>query len=127
MALCSFTKTGLKPSIDIDALYDRKIALLLNGRDESALNAGEQTILQKIKTAKYVDPRHLEVCFGLVKEARIGIAIATKLEAMSEDEFMISSYPYEWLDELKRKTICRITNQDAIDAFKKILKGGTDS
>ncbi|MCX6783107.1 MAG: hypothetical protein NTZ20_03915 [Candidatus Levybacteria bacterium] len=121
MALCSFTKTGLKSSIDIDSLYNKKMALLLSRRDASALNKAEQVILQKLKTAKYVDPRHLEVCFGLVKEAKIGIAIANKLEAMSEEEFMVSSYPYEWLDQLKRKTICRITNQDAIDAFKKIF------
>lgn len=101
MALCSFTKNGFKSSKDIESLYDKKIALLMNGRDASAVNKAEQVILQKLQTARYVDPRHLEVYFGLEEEAEIGVAIASKLESMSKEQFMVSSYPYEWLDELK--------------------------
>lgn len=124
MALCSFTKKGFKASKEIDILYDKKIALFMNGRAESRLIDSEKALLLKLKQAKYVDPRHVEVCFGLEEEAEIGITIAHKLERMSDEEFLVSSYPYQWLDELKQKTICRITNKDGIDALKKMLVRG---
>lgn len=126
MSLFSFSKTVFKESKQIRSLYDKKIELLLNSRKESTLNPRETEILQLLRRAKDFDPRYLGTCFGLEKEAKIGVTIAENLDRLSDKEFLISSYPYEWLYELKQKTICRVTNKEAVDAIENNYKNEND-
>lgn len=123
MGLSSFNKRGFKSSSKINSQYDRKISLLFNNRAVSKLSSREASIVERLKQAKYFDPRHLEICFGLKEENETGIRIAKKLESMTDEEFLISSYPYEWLNELKKKTICRITNEEMMPVLKDVLLG----
>jgi hypothetical protein len=127
MSLCTFNKTGYKSSEKIDSQYNQKIRLLIRKKGEpKSVGQSEKRRLNIIKVLtqnKYFDPRHKEVCFGLEEEAKIGVQIADKLDMMSDQEFMVCSYPYEWMNELKQKTITRVTNKEAVDAILEIVNG----
>ena len=120
MSLLTFNKTGYRSSAEIDKLYDHKIALLINGRSVDELSKRDSLILEKLKQSRYYDPRHLEVCFGLSEEVDKAIVIANNLDSISDEEFMISSYPYEWLEQLST-AICRLTGDEAVNILKKEL------
>ena len=110
MSLFYFDKTGFKSKKEIESLYDKKIKIFLEGRDESELSEAELNILNRLLRAKEVDPRYLGTCFGLEDEASIGVNIANRLHIMGDAEFLISSYPYIWEDELPQKTICYVND-----------------
>lgn len=118
MALFSFNKTGYNSSDQIASQYDKKVKYLLRGRDESELSKQEQNRLALISSLKDLDPRLKGVCFGLEEEATIGIDIADKLDSMTDEEFIESSYSFEWIDELKQKTVCRVTDQETLNLIE---------
>ncbi|MBU4099184.1 hypothetical protein KJ980_06060, partial [Patescibacteria group bacterium] len=120
--LSSFDKKGYKSKEKIQSQYEKKIKVFLDGRDESELTHKELDIFNRLQRAMELDPRYPEVYFGLEEESAIGITIADKLNLMTDSEFLISSYPYLWEDELTQKTICRIINPEAAELLGSIYK-----
>lgn len=118
MGSFSFDKKGYKSKKEITSQYEKKIKVFLDGRDEKELIHKELDIFNRLQRAMELDPRYPDVCFGLEEESAIGITIADKLDLITDSEFLISSYPYLWEDELTQKTICRIVNPEATELLE---------
>ena len=97
----TFDRSKYRPPEEIAKLYQRKINLLLQERDLNQLYNEEKQVYGKLRAASFYDPRLPDVYFSSLESARLGKAIAEKLEKMEEDEFLGSRYPYFWLDEIK--------------------------
>jgi transcriptional regulator with XRE-family HTH domain len=97
----TFERIKYRSPEEITNLYRRKIDLLLQERDLNQLYSEEKQIYGKLRAASLYDPRLPDVYFSSPESARLGKAIAEKLEKMEEEEFLGSRYPYFWLSEIK--------------------------
>lgn len=101
----SFSKSCFLSDSEIEELYAKKI--------ESTHDQGIQT---KLLRASLYDPRRTDIYFSTQEVATQAEKIAHKLNEMTTDEFMTSSYPYGWLSELPEATIYKVTNPSILKA-----------
>lgn len=80
--------------------YEKRILLLLNGRQKEQLAENERKIYDILVRASMYDPRRPDVGFGSKEMVEKGFEIGAKLDKMSEKEFMINSYVLEWIDAI---------------------------
>ncbi len=96
MEMYSINNSSLRNDNRIEALYEKKIKLFLDKRKKKVLSKREQKILKLLKEAQMFDPRYKNVFYSTKKLANKAAKIADKLDDLSEEEFLISSYPYTW-------------------------------
>ena len=94
-----FDKVGFLSDAEIEGLYTKK--------SEATL---DKDIQAKLFRASMYDPRRSDIYFGTEEAALKAEQIAHKLNEMTTDEFVYSSYSYEWLDELPEATIYKVVN-----------------
>ena len=94
-----FDKVGFLSDSEIEELYTKK--------SEATL---DKDIQAKLFRASMYDPRRSDIYFGTEEAATKAEKIAHKLNKMTLDVFVISSYPCEWLCELPEATILKVTN-----------------
>ena len=108
-------KTKYKTTEEIEALYDRRVDILLAGRiTEAELNADEKVILKKIERARFADPRYKNIFFEAKEFAIIGEKIADKLNTLTDEKFLSRDNAYDWLDELVGAGINKVINPDIL-------------
>ena len=64
-----------------------------------------------IRSKKY-DPRYPNVRFKNIKAAKKAVEIADKLDALSDEEFLCSGYPYVWQDEIRLSNLFLDSTKD---------------
>lgn len=98
-----FDKPNLISDTEIEELYTKKSEM-----------TEDKDIQQKLFRASMYDPRKSDIYFSTQEAAVLAEKIAHKLSEMTAIEFMSSSYPYEWLDELPETTIYKIINKSIL-------------
>lgn len=117
----SFNKSGLRKDNHIEMLYEKKIQLFVGKRLEEDLPERDKKILKLLKEAQMFDPRYKNVFYPTKKMAQTAIKIADKLDALTDEEFLISSYPYMWRKEIDIGKTGRAINKDAAEALEDIV------
>src|SRR3989304_5368531 len=97
----TFARGKYRSPEEIAKLYQRKKEVLLQGRDLSQLYDEEKQVHLNLNFARWYDPRLPDVYFSSEDSAKLGKAIADKLDKMEDEEFMGSRYPHSWPGELK--------------------------
>ena len=82
----------------------------------------DKGILRLLEEAKIFDPRYKDVFFPIEKHAQKAANIAERLDMMSDNEFLISSYPYEWLKEIDINKIGKVVNKEAVEGLSGIVQ-----
>lgn len=80
--------------------YEKRILFLLNGRQKEQLTENERKIYDILVRSSMYDPRRPDVGFGNKEMVEKGFEIGAKLDKMSEEEFLTSSYTLEWIDTI---------------------------
>lgn len=117
----SFNKSGLRKDKQIDLLYEKKIQIFLGKRTVKDLPERDQKVLKLLKEAQMFDPRYKNVFYPTEKMAKKAVEIAEKLDALTDEEFLISSYPYMWRKEIDIARTGKWVNKEAADALSDIV------
>ena len=99
-----FNKDGFLLDSEIEALYLKKSEVI-----------NDKAIKSKLSRALMYDPRKSDIYFGSETDAQKAETIAHKLHEMTIDEFLISNYPYNWLDELVGVQIYKVVNPKVLN------------
>lgn len=121
MATYSFNKAGFRSDKEIEKQYENKIELFVGKRDANTLPDRDQKILKLLNQGKIFDPRYKDIFFPEEDQVDKAIKIAENLDLMSDNEFLISSYPYEWIYEIDIKKIGKVVNKEAVKGLKDIV------
>ncbi len=121
MGAYSFNKSDLKKDDHIEDLYEKKIKLFLCSRREESLPERDQKILKLLREAQMFDPRYKNVFYPTRKMAIKAMEIAEKLDLLTDEEFLISSYPYTWREEINISRTGKWINKEAAEALKDIV------
>jgi hypothetical protein len=99
----SFNKSSYPSIKQIEDLYQKKIELTT-----------DEKIIEKLQKALFFDPRRSDIYFSSEVIANNFHTIADKLSQMTEQEFIESDYPFEWLREVQKDSILKITNPSVV-------------
>lgn len=80
--------------------YEKRILILLNGRQKEQLTEDERKTYNVLVRSSMYDPRRPDVGFGTKEMVEKGFEIGAKLDKMNEEEFLTSSYTLEWIDTI---------------------------
>ena len=80
--------------------YEKRILLLLNGRQKEQLTRVERKTYDILIRASMYDPRRPDVGFGTKEMVEKGYEISVKLDALSDEQFLFDPYVLKWIDAI---------------------------
>lgn len=80
--------------------YEKRIMLLLNGRQKEQLAEDERKNYDILVRASMYDPRRPDVGFGSKEMVEKGYEISARLDALGNKQFLIDPYILEWIDTI---------------------------
>lgn len=122
MSVFSFNKSGLRSDDDIETLYENKIRLFIGKRKKENLPERDKKVLKLLEEARLFDPRYKSVFYPTEKMAKKAVEIAEKLDSLTDEKFLISSYPYMWRKEINMSRTGKLVSKEAADALSGIVQ-----
>lgn len=107
-------RTGFADAKTIEELYEKKIDWILKLNHSTVTEEIKDKLVKRLQRCQFYDPRLPDIYYGTEESARKAIEIAAKLHTMTEKEFLVSEYPYQWLSELPNVSLFKVVDPSVL-------------